>query len=112
MDLSLFPMDRQVCPLILQSSAHPNYEVSYKWRRDASLEFVQGIKYQDGMMPDVVLRGYRINETKSFPDQLNGGIYDQITVDLILERRLEYFLWEASFSKQKLLIRYYHKKQM
>ena len=97
MDLSLFPMDRQICPFVLQSSAHPDNEVSYKWKYNASLELVQGIKYQDGMMPDVLLRGYRIRETKSNPDQLTGGIYDQVIVDLILERRLEYFLWEAGF---------------
>ena len=103
MDLSLFPIDRQVCPLILQSSAHPKNEVGYKWTsyngHNASLELVQGIKYQDGMMPDVVLRGYRIRGTNSFPDQLNGGIYDQVIVDLMLERRLEYFLWEVKLFK-------------
>ena len=88
-------MDRQTCSFFLQSSAHPDNEVSYRWSRNASLELLQGIKYQDGMMPDVVLVGYRIRDSKSFPDQLTGGIFDQVIVDLILERRLEYFLWEV-----------------
>ena len=100
MDLSLFPMDRQVCSLVLQSSAHPNYEVTYKWKRMrnnkmAPLEFVQGIKYQDEMMPDLVLRGYRIRNGKSLPDQLTGGTYDQVILDLMLERPLGYYLWEV-----------------
>ena len=95
MDLTLFPMDRQTCSFFLQSSAHPDNEVSYRWSENASLELLQGIKYQDGMMPDVVLVGYRIRDSKSLPDQLTGGIFDQVIVDLILERRLEYFLWEV-----------------
>ena len=96
MDLSLFPMDRQVCSLILQSSAHPNKEVTYKWKEHARLEFVQGIKYQDQMMPELTLKGYRIRSQTSLPDQLTGGLYDQVIVDLMLERQLGYFLWEAS----------------
>ena len=97
MDLSLFPMDRQVCPLILQSSAHPNYEVTYKWKRNSTLQFAQGIKYQDEMMPDLVLRGYKLRNATSLPDQLTGGTYDQVILDLILERPLGYFLWEVIY---------------
>ena len=98
MDLSLFPMDRQLCSLVLQSSAHPNNEVTYRWKRNSQLDFVQGIKYQDEMMPDLTLRGYRIRHGKSLPDQLTGGRYDQVILDLILERPLGYFLWEVMFS--------------
>lgn len=31
LDLRLFPMDRQMCSLVLQSSAHPNSELTYSW---------------------------------------------------------------------------------
>lgn len=96
MDLALFPMDRQVCALIFQSSAHPNNEVTLKWKRNSNLQFVQGIDYQDQMMPSLTLRGYRLRNATSLPDQLTGGTYDQIVIDLVFERPLGYYLWEVS----------------
>ena len=95
MDLTLFPMDRQVCSLIFQSSAHPNNEVTYKWKNDTHLDFVQVIEYQDKMMPGLKLRGYKLRMALSLTDQLTGGIYDQFIVDLVLERPLGYYLWEV-----------------
>ena len=95
MDLALFPMDRQVCSLIFQSSAHPNNEVTLKWKRNSHLDFVQGIEYQDQMMPALTLRGYRMRNDTSLPDQLTGGTYDQIVIDLVFERPLGYYLWEV-----------------
>ena len=95
MDLALFPMDRQVCSLIFQSSAHPNNEVRYKWKNNTHLEFVQGIDYQDRMMPGLRLVGYRLRTALSLTDQLNGGVYDQLIIDLVLERPLGYYLWEV-----------------
>ena len=96
MDLALFPMDRQVCAIKFQSSAHPNNEVSYKWAENATLKFVQGIDYQDKMIPELKLVGYKLRTNSSLPDQLNGGTYDQFIVDLMLERPLGYYLWEVS----------------
>ena len=95
MDLSLFPMDQQTCPIILQSSAHTKEEVTYNWKRNARLEFVQGIRYQDEMMPDLTLQNFRIRRSKSLPDQLTGGRYDQVVLELIMERQLGYFIWEV-----------------
>ena len=108
MDLRLFPMDRQMCSLIIQgscpssnmilkatlasqivrdrcetsqpqtrcsaslltglldlfvqSSAHPNDELTYKWRHginDSRLQFLQGLEYQDSMTTEIRLLGYR-----------------------------------------------------
>ena len=95
MDLALFPMDRQVCSLIFQSSAHPNNEVRYRWKNKTHLTFVQGIQYQDKMMPGLRLLGYKQRMSLSLTDQLTGGVYDQFIVDLVLERPLGYYLWEV-----------------
>ncbi len=48
MDLRLFPMDRQVCSIIIQSSAHLNTELTYHWKygNKSKLTFVQGLDYQ------------------------------------------------------------------
>ena len=90
-------MDRQICSLVFQSSAHPNNELTYRWKSNSRLEFVQGIHYQDKMLPELRLRGYRLRSASSLTDQLTGGMYDQFVVDLILERPLGYYLWEVSF---------------
>ena len=95
MNLALFPMDRQVCSLIFQSSAHPNNEVKYRWKNQTDLQFVQGIEYQDKMMPGLRLLGYKLGMETSLPDQLTKGVYDQLIVDLVLERPLGYYLWEV-----------------
>ena len=95
MNLALFPMDRQVCSLIFQSSAHPNNEVRYKWRENMDLDFVQGIDYQNKMTPAFRILGYKLKEGRSLIDQLTQGVYDQLIVDLILERPLGYYLWEV-----------------
>ena len=96
MNLALFPMDRQVCSLIFQSSAHPNNEVRYKWRENIDLDFVQGIDYQNKMTPAFRILGYKLKEGQSLIDQLTQGVYDQLIVDLILERPLGYYLWEVT----------------
>ena len=98
MDLALFPMDRQVCSLIFQSSAHPNNEVRYKWKDNTHLDFVQGIEYQHKMMPGLRILGYKLKTEQSLADQLTHGIYDQFIVDLVLERPLGYYLWEVRYS--------------
>ena len=95
MNLALFPMDRQVCSLVFQSSAHPNNEVRYKWRENMDLDFVQGIDYQNRMTPAFRILGYKLKEGRSLIDQLTQGVYDQLIVDLILERPLGYYLWEV-----------------
>jgi hypothetical protein len=53
MDLRLFPMDRQVCSIVIQSSAHISKELTYFWRygNRSKLSFVQGLDYQDRMTP-------------------------------------------------------------
>ena len=81
MNLALFPMDRQVCSLVFQSSAHPNDEVKYRWKNETDLQFVQGIEYQDKMMPGLRLLGYKLRMETSLPDQLTAGVYDQLIVD-------------------------------
>ncbi len=99
MDLRLFPMDRQVCSMVIQSSAHPDNELSYQWRRganDSKLAFLQGLNYQDRMTTEIRLLAYRFrDQVKSKPDELSGDTYDQIVLDLFLERPLGYFMWEV-----------------
>ena len=90
-------MDRQVCSLIFQSSAHPNNEVKYRWKNQTDLRFVQGIEYQDKMMPGLRLLGYKLGMETSLPDQLTAGVYDQLIVDLVLERPIGYYLWEVIY---------------
>ena len=48
--------------LFVQSSAHPNDELTYKWRHginDSRLQFLQGLEYQDSMTTEIRLLGYR-----------------------------------------------------
>jgi len=53
MDLRLFPMDRQMCSIVIQSSAHISKELTYFWKygKRSKLTFVQGLEYQDRMTP-------------------------------------------------------------
>lgn len=97
MDLRLFPMDRQRCSLIIQSSAHPDNELLYSWSKGnrSKLVFIQGLDYQDRMTPEIRLIGYRFSENLSPTDELTGHHYSQIIVDVFLERPLGYFLWEV-----------------
>ncbi|TRY68905.1 hypothetical protein TCAL_03794 [Tigriopus californicus] len=97
MDLRLFPMDRQRCSLIIQSSAHPDNELLYSWSKGnrSKLVFIQGLDYQDRMTPEIRLIGYRFSESLSPIDELTDHQYSQIIVDVFLERPLGYFLWEV-----------------
>ncbi len=97
MDLRLFPMDRQMCSLVIQSSAHSNRELTYLWKYgDRSvLNFVQGLDYQDRMTPDIRLLGYRFRNATSHKDVAISSSFDQIIVDVFLERPLGYFIWEV-----------------
>ena len=96
MDLRLFPMDRQVCSLVFQSSAHINKELTYKWKygNRSRLPFVQGLDYQDRMTPDMRLLGYRFREAKSVPDEVTHQAFDQV-----LFSYLYYSQANASFNK-------------
>jgi hypothetical protein len=88
-------MDRQMCSLTFQSSAHPKEEVTYVWKNDSYLAFVQGLDYQDRMTPDLRLLGYKLTLVDSRPDELTGSVYTQFVVQVFLERPLGFFIWEV-----------------
>ena len=82
MDLRLFPMDRQMCSLVVQSSAHPNSELTYLWAdgNKTRLTFVQGLKYQDSMTPGIKLLAYRFRRTVGKGAEDGEADFDQIVV--------------------------------
>ena len=60
MNLKLYPMDRQHCDLIFQSSAHNLEEIVYEWQNLSKLTFVQGLHHQDKMTPDLKILGFKV----------------------------------------------------
>ena len=92
MDLRNFPLDRQMCSVVLQSSAHTNDELTYRWHNVSGLVFVQGLDFQDRMTPDIILIGFRFRRRLR---TLLSRDYDQIILDVFFERPLGYFLSEV-----------------
>ncbi len=86
-----------MCSLVVQSSAHSNRELTYVWYYGdrSRLDFVLGLDYQDRMTPDIVLVGYRFRNATSLKDVATKMIFDQVIVDVFLERPIGYFLWEV-----------------
>ena len=54
-----YPMDRQLCSIIFQSSAYTNREVKYQWKNRTKLPFIHGLAHQDEMTPEIKVVGYR-----------------------------------------------------
>ena len=94
MDLMLYPMDRQVCQIIFQSSAHPSNELTYIWKNQTKLTFIQGFKHQEKMIPDFRLLGYKL-ELVDRLDELSMKNFTQFVINLYLERPLGFFIWEV-----------------
>lgn len=94
MDLKMYPMDRQMCQIIFQSSAHPNNELDYVWKDDTKLTFVQGLEAQDKMTPDFKLLGYKLERSYKI-EESTGHNFTQLIVKLYLERPVGYFIWEV-----------------
>ena len=95
MDLQLYPLDRQMCPIIFQSSAHPSQELNYLLNNRKDLVFVQGLQFQEKMIPDFKIMGYKIDLTENVTDSMTGHHFTQFTIELYLERPLGFFLWEV-----------------
>ena len=95
MDLQLYPLDRQMCPIIFQSSAHPSQELNYLLNTRKDLVFVQGLRFQEKMIPDFRIMGYKIDLTENVTDAMTGHHFTQFTIKLYLERPLGFFLWEV-----------------
>ena len=95
MDLQLYPLDRQMCPIIFQSSAHPSNELNYIVRNKAKLVFVQGLPFQDKMLPGFKLVGYKIILKQNVTEPMTNLKFTQLIVQLYLERPLGFFLWEV-----------------
>ena len=94
MDLKLYPMDRQVCQIIFQSSAHPSNELTYVWKNSTKLTFIQGLKHQTKMIPDFKLLGYKL-DLIDHNDTLSLKVYRQFVINLYLERPIGFFIWEV-----------------
>lgn len=90
----MYPMDRQMCQIIFQSSAHPNNELDYVWKDDTKLTFVQGLEAQDKMTPDFKLLGYKLERSYKI-EESTGHNFTQLIVKLYLERPVGYFIWEV-----------------
>ena len=60
MNLVLYPMDRQRCDIMFQSSAHNLQEMEYVWKNPSKLTFIQGLEHQDMMTPDLKIIGFKV----------------------------------------------------
>lgn len=96
MNLRLYPMDRQICSLVFQSSATTDNLMKYMWIENSSLTFVQGLENQDEMTPEIRLLAFKFRYNKSLPVDSTTEVYDQIILDLMIERPFGYFVWAVS----------------
>lgn len=47
------------------------------------------------MTTEIRLLGYRFRKGESLPDEVSNDVYDQLVLDVFLERPLGYFIWEV-----------------
>ena len=50
---------------------------------------------QDSTTTEIRLLGYRFRQGESLPDEFSKDVYDQLVLDVFLERPLGYFIWEV-----------------
>lgn len=92
LSLWLFPFDQQHCSLILQSYSFHNKQLEYIWNKEQPLFFEHTIDYQDRMMPEVLLIGYRLG--KNTIERRGGKKYSQLQLDLYMMRPLGHYLFD------------------
>ena len=107
MNLLLFPMDRQHCSLIFQSfsfrknqvhfsnwyTSHctDTCKVKYNWRDPNHLKFEHSIEYQDKMMPELRILGYKL----SVAETLSCGLdVSQLVATFYMERPIGHFIFD------------------
>jgi len=92
MSLWMFPFDRQHCSIILQSYSFNADQVEYSWDLDDPINFEHTLDYQDRMMPEVLLVGYRLsNETV---ERKRGWSRSQLSFDFYMERPLGHYMFD------------------
>lgn len=85
MDLRLYPMDTQYCPLIIESYAYTTADVDYRWKGGDD----QGIEIVSAEMAQFDLTGVK-TRTKS---QTNSkGSFASLTAEFSFRRRTESFV--------------------
>ena len=100
MDLSLFPMDSQVCTLVIESYGYTMADLVYVWNdvtksvevtKSASNYYVKG---KVSVSPDVSLTefyvvGYR---QRRVLEVLTSGNYSRLCADILFSRSMGYYI--------------------
>ncbi|XP_020601971.1 gamma-aminobutyric acid receptor subunit beta-1-like isoform X2 [Orbicella faveolata] len=87
-DLRMFPMDSQVCPLILESYGYNNKHIRYEWEvsgTDGQRFVPSGIR----LMPNYMLTNVNLSLTTS---SYVVGNYSGVRADFTFKRSYSYFL--------------------
>uniref|UniRef100_A0A1I8IAI2 Neur_chan_LBD domain-containing protein n=2 Tax=Macrostomum lignano TaxID=282301 RepID=A0A1I8IAI2_9PLAT len=84
MQLQKYPLDTQICPMMLESFGHTMHTVVFKWLPNKSVEATDDLS-----MPQFILKGY---PTKECSKNYTTGSYPCLQVDFILQRDIGYFI--------------------
>uniref|UniRef100_A0A1I8HA54 Neur_chan_LBD domain-containing protein n=1 Tax=Macrostomum lignano TaxID=282301 RepID=A0A1I8HA54_9PLAT len=84
MQLQKYPLDTQICPMMLESFGHTMQTVIFKWLVNKSVESTDELS-----MPQFMLKGY---PTKDCSKNYTTGSYPCLQVDFILQRDIGYFI--------------------
>uniref|UniRef100_A0A1I8I862 Gamma-aminobutyric acid receptor subunit beta n=1 Tax=Macrostomum lignano TaxID=282301 RepID=A0A1I8I862_9PLAT len=84
MQLQKYPLDTQICPMMLESFGHTMKTVVFKWLVNKSVESTDELS-----MPQFVLIGY---PTRDCSKNYTTGSYPCLQVDFILRRDIGYFI--------------------
>lgn len=86
MDLRLFPMDKQICPLLLESYGYHNKKVDYRWATDNGESFVDT---EITKLPQFTLTAVNLSSKKNV---YYAGNYTCLSISFKFERMYSYFL--------------------
>ncbi|XP_028390588.1 gamma-aminobutyric acid receptor subunit beta-2-like isoform X2 [Dendronephthya gigantea] len=86
MDLRLFPMDKQICPLFLESYGYHNKKVAYRWATDNGNSFIDT---EMTKLPQFTLKAVNLS---SKINRYYAGNYTCLSISFKFDRMYSYFL--------------------
>eukprot|EP00794_Sanderia_malayensis_P018825 gene18825-20721_t len=94
MHFSLFPMDSQRCPLLIESYSYTKEEVFYEWHESVgNLRKTKGVEWKAVHGPIFKLVNVE-SQQKQFSTNSKGS-FSKLNVTFHLERRVGYYLWNT-----------------
>jgi hypothetical protein len=87
MDLTLFPMDTQVCNLIFESYSYNTAEVEIYWQEIDPLVIVGSMR-----LPDYLLIAHNTSQSRS---DYTAGNWDQLYSRFVFKRQRGYYILQV-----------------